>query len=340
MWTDVFAVIGTITTGTEAGHYALAMPEWKGVLPDGVIRIDAPTPYVWVLGRTQTNGPKDYPNVHKIQDGYKLCPLSSWGKAYAPPAVNIEPKVDMKTPPLDQINTMAAKAYFEYAAELMKQHKPHITDQSIVARMRRIGIEPGRSLDFNKLDPTVQKALNSAAAKGLKLMQAMYPKMGTKANGWNITTEGIGVYGNDYLFRAMIAMIGLGANPPEQAIYPVVFTDNDGKPVNGDNNYVLHFPKDRLPPVEAFWSVTMYDDQGFQAANPLNRFAIGDRDDLTYNADGSLDIYIQHTSPGKSKESNWLPAPKGPLGITLRLYGPLQDALTGVWVPPALKKVK
>lgn len=342
MWTDVFAIVGTRATGTGSGSYALARPEWQGELPANVTRIDAPTPYVWILGRTQTNGPKDYSNVHKIQDAFMVTPLSQWGKKPRPTKVKIDPRVDMKTPPMNQLHSMAARDYFEYAAEVMKLHPPHITDQAIVARMRRIGIEAGRSLNFGRLDPAIQRSLAKAPEDGLKAMQARFAsgKMGTRINGWSVTTQNIGVYGNNYLDRAVIAMIGLGANPPEEAIYPVNFTDDQGKPVDGRNKYVLHFGKGQLPPADAFWSLTMYDEVGFQAANRLNRFAVGDRDDLVLGPDGSLDIYIQHESPGKAKAPNWLPCPKGRLGMTLRLYLPRQEALEGRWVPPPVKRVK
>jgi len=148
------------------------------------------------------------------------------------------------------------------------------------------------------------------------------------------------VYGNFYLKRAIIAMAGLGANQPEDAIYPLNVADADGQPLTGANKYVLHFAKEELPPVEAFWSLTMYDEAGFQVANPINRFAIGDRDSLKFNPDGSLDLYIQHDSPGTEKESNWLPAPaSGTLGITLRLYAPRAAALYGKWTPPVVRRV-
>jgi hypothetical protein len=136
-----------------------------------------------------------------------------------------------------------------------------------------------------------------------------------EVNGWEMNTDTIGVYGNYYLKRAIVAMVGLGANPPEDAVDPLNVADSHGRPVTGDHDDVLHFAEDELPPVEAFWSVTMYDPEGFQAANPIDRFAIGDRDQLTYNPDGSLDLYLQHDSPGADKESNWLPAPRGPLGV-------------------------
>jgi hypothetical protein len=147
-------------------------------------------------------------------------------------------------------------------------------------------------------------------------------------------TDTMGVYGNAYLKRAAVTLAGLGANPPEDAIYPLLLTDADGNATTGDRNYVLHFEADKLPPVAAFWSITMYDAEGFQVANDLNRFAIGDRDQLDYNPDGSLDIIIQHTNPGPEREANWLPAPTGPLGITMRLYAPKPEALDGRWTPP------
>jgi hypothetical protein len=151
------------------------------------------------------------------------------------------------------------------------------------------------------------------------MMQGLVPKMARVVNGWMINTDTMGVYGNYYLKRAAITLVGLGANQAEDATYPLAISDGDGKPIDGNNDYVMHFTKAELPPVDAFWSITMYDAEGFQTANKINRYAIGDRDDLKYNADGSLDIYMQNGSPGADKESNWLPA-QGPLGITMRLY--------------------
>jgi len=341
MWSDVFAVPGKRTTGTGAGHFAVVPPKWTGTLPEGVNRIDAPTPYVWMIGRTQTNGPKDYDAVHKVQAGYKLTPLASWGKADAPaPRLSIDPTVDMKTPPLTQVNTMPADRYFAYAAELMKVNPPHIQDQPIIARLKRLGIEVGKSFDPSKADPALRSALQEGAADGLKAIQTKIPTLARVVNGWQLNTDSMGAYGTYYLKRAVVAMVGLGANLPEDAVYPSLISDTDGKPIMGENAYVVHFAKDQLPPVDAFWSITMYDAEGFQVANPINRFAIGDRDELKYNADGSLDIYIQHASPGQDKESNWLPSPaSGKLGITMRLYAPRTSVLDGSWTPPAVKKV-
>ncbi len=341
MWTDAFAVPGKRTSGTAAAKFAVVPAGWKDKLPRGVERIESPTPYVWIIGRTQTNGPKDYAAVHKVQDGYRITLLSQWGKKASTPKFTSDPTVDMKTPPLDQVNTMPAAKYFGYGAELMKRNPPHITDWSQVARLRRIGIVPGKGFNLDKAPPAVKAGLERAILDGLKEMKEKLPTLAQVVNGWQMNTNTMGVYGDYYLKRAIVAMAGLGANQPEDAIYPLCLGDADGKPLDGANKYVLHFTKAELPPVEAFWSVTMYDAEGFQVANKLNRFAIGDRDELKYNADGSLDLYLQHDSPGADKESNWLPSPaKGTLGVTMRLYAPKPEALDGRWNPPAVKKIK
>jgi hypothetical protein len=337
MWTDVFAVPGKRTNGTGAASFAVVPPGWTGTLPEGVERINAPTPYVWIIGRTQTNGVKDYAAVHKVQDGYKITALADWGKT--PPKVEqkIDPSVDTKTEPLEQVNGMAAADYFKYGAELMKQNPPHITDWSIIARMKRIGLEPGKSFDSGKVDAAI---LARGAADGLKLMKDKMPTLARVVNGWQMNTDTVGVYGDYYLKRAIVAMAGLGANQPEDAIYPLAVADADGKPITAENNYVLRFSKDNLPPENAFWSLTMYDAEGYQVANPLNRFALGSLHDMKFNADGSLDIYVQNQNPGPDKEANWLPAPKsGALGLTLRLYAPKQQALDGRWNPPPIRRV-
>jgi hypothetical protein len=220
----------------------------------------------------------------------------------------------------------------------MKLNPPHVTDWSAIIRLKRIGIEPGKNFDFEKLEPSVQQVFEKAAADGLKLMHAAVPRIGRVVNGWSMQTDTMGVYGNFYLKRAIVAMMGLGCNQPEDAIYPINLADADAKPLVGEHNYVLHFNKEELPPVGAFWSVTMYDEAGFQVANSLNRFAIGDRDELKYNADGALDLYLQNESPGSDKESNWLPSPAtGTLGVTMRLYAPKAQILDGRWNPPAIK---
>ena len=339
MWTDVFASPGWRTTGTQAGNFLVAPPGWTGTVPAGCALITAPTMYVWIIGRTKTDGPPDYDAVHKIQAGYKITPLSRWRKVAQTVVGRVDPSVDMKTPPKIQVDTMPVDKYFAYAAELLKQQPPHITDQPILARMMRIGIEAGRNFDFAKLDPTVQKALASAPADGQALMKWKVATLARVVNAWSMNTDTMGVYGNYYLKRAIVAQVGLGANLPEDAIYPLNLADDSGKPLDGANRYVLHFDKDKLPPVDAFWSVTLYDSDGFQVANALNRFAVSSWMSFKYNADGSLDLFFQNENPGADKEANWLPAPKGAFNLTMRLYAPKPDALTGKWNAPPVMRV-
>ncbi len=338
MWSDVFACPGKRTTGTGAQRFALVPPGWQGKLPEGLERINAPTSYVWIIGRTQTNGKQDYEAVHQVQAGYTITPLSELGQAPKPVKAVIDPTVDMKTPPMTQVDTMAADRFFAYAAELMKANPPHMTDQPIVARMRRIGIEAGKSFDFSKVDAAVQRALGRAVPVALENMKRKIPTMARVVNGWQMNTDTMGVYGNYYLKRSIVAMIGLGANLPEDAVYPMNIGDAEGKPLDGANQYVMHFAKNEIPPAKAFWSVTLYDKDGFPSANKINRYAIGDRDALKFNADGSLDLYFQHESPGAEKESNWLPTPADAFNLTMRLYSPKTQVLDGTWAPPPVKR--
>jgi hypothetical protein len=340
MWTDVFASPGWRTTGTKAGNFLVTPPGWNGAVPDGMTRISAPTPYVWVIGRTKTDGPPDYDAVHKIQAGYKVALLSEFGKAPKPVEFKPDPSIDMKTPPKVQVDTMAAGKYFAYAAELLKLHPPHVTDQPIIARMKKIGIEPGKSFDVSKLDPAVQKALESAPQDGQKLMAWKLPTLARVANGWSMNTDTVGVYGNYYLKRAILAQQGLGANVVEDAIYPLNLGDETGKPLDGANKYTITFERGAAPPVNAFWSITLYDQEGFQVGNALNRFAVSSWMPFKYNSDGSLDLYFQNESPGKDMEANWLPAPKGPFNLTMRMYAPKSEALIGKWSPPPVTKAQ
>ena len=339
MWTDVFASPGWRTTGTQAANYLVTPPAWSGTVPAGMTRISAPTPYVWIIGRTKTDGPPDYDAVHKVQAGFKVATLSDWGKSPKPIEVKIDPSVDMKTPPKVQIDTMPAGKFFAYAAELLKTHPPHLTDEPIIAQMKRIGIEPGQTFDIEKVTPVVRAALEAAPEAAQHLMQWKLPTLARVANHWSMNTDTMGVYGNYYLKRAIVAQLGLGANLPEDAIYPMNLGDETGRPLDGADKYTIHFDKGATPPVKAFWSVTLYDAHGFQVANSLNRFALSSWMPFKNNPDGSLDLYVQRESPGKDKEANWLPAPAGGFNLLMRLYSPQSDALTGRWNPPFVTKV-
>jgi hypothetical protein len=281
----------------------------------------------------------DYDAVHKIQAGHKITPLSRWGKEPEPVTVKIDPNVDMSTPPKKQVDTMPAGKFFAYAAELLKLHSPHITDQPIIVELRKIGFEAGKSFDLGKADPTVKKALKNVPEDAQKLMAWKVPTLARVVNYWSMNTDTIGVYGNYYLKRAIVSQLGLGANLPEDVIYPLNLSDSEGQPLDGANKYTIHFDKGATPPVNAFWSITLYDPEGFQVANTLNRFAVSSWMPFNYNPDGSLDLYFQNERPGNDKEANWLPAPKGPFNLTMRLYAPRGDSLMGKWNPPPVVKI-
>lgn len=341
MWTDVFAVPGTRTTGNRTQHFALATPQWKGELPKGVTLIRAPTPVFWILGRTQTNGAADYAAVHKLQDQYRLVPLSQWGRDYRPPAaLPVDPNVDNRTPPLQQVNRLTGLELLTHFARLLKQYPPHADDYPLLHRMRGLGIEPGKDFDPGALSAEQRRLIDSGAQEALLEMQQVIRSgsIGTLRNGWN-WSDSLGSYGTQYRKRAAVALAGLGANLPEDAIYPNGIADAGGKPLSGANAYVLRFEKGQLPPADAFWSLTLYDKDGFQVANPLARFALGSHDPLQRGADGALEIRIQQQSPGKALESNWLPAPADNFQVMLRMYSPQPAVTNGSWLPPAIRRI-
>lgn len=341
MWTDVFSSVGTRTIGNKAGNFAFVPKGWNGTLPEGMERIEAPTNIIWILGRTQANGPADYENVHKIQNGFKLTPFKDWGKNLPPSTAGKMEKLTTKAPPLEQVASLTGVEFFTRFAELMKKNPPHSNDYPILFRMEEIGLIPGKSWEPKNFDKNAINAINEGAKMGLQDLQIGRAEFGAmKVNGWNISLDNMGTYGTSYRQRAIIALAGLGANLPADALYPTAYVDGNGNELRGEEKYVLYFKKGELPPANAFWSLTMYDAEGFQVPNPINRFAIGDRDKLKFNKDGSLTLYIQHESPGPEKESNWLPSPRsGKIAPTLRMYAPRREVLTGKWVPPPFQKM-
>jgi len=340
-WTNVFQVPGKRTTGTDAQTYAITGPGWKGSLPPGVKEYKSPTSIIWILGRIYCAGtPEDYAAVHALQDQFNLVPLSSYGKPYSPSAGTVDPSIDMKTAVREQVNRMDAVSYFSLLAQLMKANPPAAADAPELAKFARIGLVAGRDFDASKLDADFVKRIPQVAFDRI-MLQFKVGKTMKNINGWGFDTE-TGVYGTDYLNRAFVTAIGLGANRIQDAVYPTSLKDAEGKPYDGANKYVMHFPKGQLPPVRGFWSVTMYDANYFFVANPINRYSISARQNLKANPDGSIDLYIQNQSPGADKESNWLPAPKDKFILMLRMYWPSDKSpsiLNGTWKPPAAKKV-
>jgi hypothetical protein len=341
LWTEVFDAPGSRTTGAGPQTFAITGPDWRGRLPGGATQIRSPTAIGCVAGRTQTNGAADYPNVHKFQAGLAAVPLSQWGKDYKAPKGQINSDVDMKTAPVDQVGKMSAAAFFSLFAELAKFNPPHEVDYPILHRLERIGLEPGEPFSTSELSSEVRAALEKASQAALPRIMAAMQKCGVLANGWRIDLTGIGSYGSDYLHRAGVAYAGWGANVVDDAVYPTAFLDADGKPFSSDRRYRMHFEKGKLPPARAFWSLTMYDQRQLFTANPINRYAIGDRNKLKPNADGSLDLIIQRDSPGPEMESNWLPAPKsGAFTMNMRLYWPKPEVVDGDWAPPPVRMVQ
>jgi hypothetical protein len=339
-WTDVFQVPGKRTTGTGAQTYAITGPGWQGTLPTGVKEYKSPTSIVWLLGRIYCTGtPEDYAAVHALQDQCVLAPLSAYGKPYTPPAGTVDPSIDMKTPVRDQVNGMDATAYFTLLAQLMKANPPAAADAPALAKFAKIGLVAGQDFDATKLNADFVKRIPQVAFDRI-MLQFKVNKEVKNVNGFGYTTK-TGFYGTDYFMRALVTAIGLGANRPKDAIYPTSLKDAHGEAYDGANKYVMSFAKGQMPPVDGFWSLTMYDANYFFVANPINRYSISARQSLKTNADGSTDLYVQNQSPGTDKESNWLPAPAGKFILMLRMYWPKEkdpSIIDGSWKIPAVRK--
>jgi len=346
-WTNVFTSFGKRTTGTHAQTYVITGPHWHGTIPNGLQEVKSPTDLVWIIGRIQVNSPEDQLSfVSPIQDQFKLTLLSDWGKTGATSAKKTthydEVAPEIKAVQAHQLTVVQAvkqlpiDRYFNYLNALLVKNPGLAADSGILQRLAKIGVKPGGKFDLNNFDKDTQEALKNvpneiyAAFDNAKANADFKPQNGTQ----------IGHYGTDYLTRAVVAYKGLGALPPEEATYIAYNADADKTPLNGNNNYVIHFEAGKLPPAKAFWSLTMYDKDRYLSDNPIRRYAIGDRNKLKFNADGSLDIYLQHADPGADKQSNWLPAPADSFNVILRIYVPTDEYLHDktTWVNPPIKK--
>lgn len=336
-WTNVIASPGKRTTGTETQRYLITGPGWKGNIPGDMKQIASPTNMAWLAGRTQVNNSEDGATaVKEIQQGYRLTPLSSYGKHYIPPPAEVDPLLSMKAPSL-QIIEMPVADFFNLLNLLLVNNAPLKGDSAILKRISKLGIAPGGTFNAAGFSPDVMDSLSKIPFWCKEHLAELAMKQ-PKVNGWTIP-RGLGNYGTRYEQRALIASRGLGANLDDDAVYPSSATDADGEKYDGAKHaYVLHFDAGKFPPAHAFWSITMYNMNNFLVENSINRFAIGDRHPLKRNVDGSLDIYIQHQHPGKDKESNWLPAPAGPFNLTMRIYWPAEAVLNGSWMPPVVAK--
>ncbi len=334
-WTNVASSIGKRTTGTGKEDFAIVGPRWKGTLPGGVSEIRSPTESALLLGRTQTRSGSDHAVASRIQDQFKLAPLSKRAAKPAAAASAASPAVDAKTDPRDQVAHMDASAFFTRFASLLPGNPPTSADAPMVDKIKKLGIVPGQPFDVGKLEALAATSVQEGAKSALDAITTAAKGAGSAdvRNGWAVDRD-LGRWGTDYGKRAVSAWRGLGVNAPEDAIFMSARFDGGGRRLDGANRYVLHFDRGNAPPADGFWSLSLYDDNGHFVANRLNRFSIRS-DELRANADGSFDIHIQNPDP--AKEGNWLPAPKGSFNLILRIYWPKQEVLDGRWVAPGIR---
>ena len=344
-YSNVFSVPGPRTTGTGAQTFLLTGPFWKGRIPEGMTQIKSPTNTVWMIGRTQVNSAEDGATVvADFQNGMKIDLLSKYGQEDKAPLGKVSEDYK-KIVPVEDTRALTIEEYFNKLAQLMVDNPPAKADAPLIEEMESIGIIAGNNFStkgmsselIEKLNAIPEQAHQNWIDKSTGKKDAGVPVV----NNWMFARDGMGFYGTKYEHRAFIAFIGLGANLVKDAVYPTTSLDSEGNPIDGKSKYVIHFDKGETPPVNAFWSLTAYNSKDFLVGNPIDRFALGDRDNLKYNEDGSLDIFIQNTDPGGDKTSNWLPSPQeGLTTLTLRLYWPKESALDGTWIVPGVKKAK
>ncbi|AOS95646.1 hypothetical protein AUP74_00171 [Microbulbifer aggregans] len=341
-----YGYIGSRTTGNDAGKFMVVGPDWEGETPEGIDKVfRSSTDFSIAIFRTQLFDAEDIDNVRKVQSGYRAQPLSAFlGKPAPAQAAKVAfPNIDKK---------LMQENFFEYLDFALQFAPAGKYEKEIRSRLARIGIGPDKKFDFSDMPPAQRKA----AAEGIKLGQASIESavanIGNKVNGWSISSAfgDQDFYRGNWPLRAAAASAGIYGNDAVEATYPMTRSDGAGKPLDGSkHNYTLTFPKGALPPVNAFWSVTMYDGETqLLIENPIKRYLINSTmlPDMKENTDGSLTIYIQKESPGKELESNWLPAPDGPIYLAMRLYWPKKDPPSvlppgkGSWKPPAIQMSK
>lgn len=338
-----YGYIGSRATGNHAGHYMITAPGWKGQKPAGVDKVfTSGSDFSLAIFRTQLFNPDDIDNVRKIQAGYKVQPLSKFAGSGNPAAVA---KVDF--PAIDKQSMQAD--FFKYLDFAMRFNAPFADDRAIRQQLARIGVGPDRTYSFTELPDEVRQAVMQGAQQGEKKVAEAAKTAGVKINGWNVSSYfgDRAFFAGNWLMRAAGASAGIYGNDAIEATYPMTRTDSNGTPLDGsEHNYTITFAKGGLPPVNAFWSVTMYDGKTqLLIKNPIDRYLINSPmlADMKKNDDGSVTIYIQNKSPGSELESNWLPAPDGPIYLVMRLYWPKTEAPSilpagkGSWQPPHIE---
>ena len=330
MWTNVYASVGTLTHGQQAVELMIAGPNWQGQVPDGLEFVRSPTKSNWLIGRIEAAAGDDIDTVARIQSQLKLATLSQWQQGHIQSAINADTNAS-RHESVAEIARMSTEQYLTRLVSLLEREGYPSEELELVQQIRALksGIE--QSWFSRKMTSLAFDLLKS------RLMQSLEARKANE-NGWLVQRDGIGRYGSDYAFRTAVAIIGLGALPPEQAVYPNTVLDSQGQPLHGDNKYKIVFPHEQLPPVDGFWSLSVYDQQGFFIANEINRYAVSDKHTLLFEADGSLEILIQAEKPVK-ENINWLPAPKKGFRLVMRLYLPREEFLNGDWRLPIVQTI-
>jgi hypothetical protein len=335
-WTNVFASPGTRTQGTAGGRYFIVAPQWQGRVPEGMTLLRSPTAMAWLIGRTQTQGEADFPLVHRLQDGLQLTPWMDGQAVPQRPASHGPTSTAPLTPPLQQMQHMRTVDFFNHLTHLMVANPPTADDAPVLHALAQIGVQIGQPVTWGWLDQAAVSLGRWIA--DFKIAQALKQPRDW-VNGWSTPPRSLGQYGTDYNTRTAVAMIGLGANWPEDAMYPSTQIDSSGATLQGRHRYRMHFPAGQWPPVNAFWSVTAYGLDDFLIDHPSHRHAVGSLHPLVANADGSLDLWIQAHAPEGPMRANWLPVNENaPFLLGARLYWPQTPALQGHWHLPAVER--
>ena len=325
-WSNVIASLSPKTTGSNAKDFLITGPNFKDEVPENMTQISTGTNMVWIVGRTQVYGKKDLPVVRELQNQFSLTPLAFYGEAYTPPKnTDVNASLDMKTSPDAQVASMSIQAFFLRLAKLMKENPATKADAPMLSTMRAIGTI--------KDDPSIRD-------KALAKIGQRLNNVGRLASGWSAPLTKIGNYGTDYLLRAACAYTALGENSPSEVLTYLCTVDANGVALNGENEYRMHIAIDRIPPVNAFWSLTMYTKENYLVPNKEDRYSLEaitvlSYSTLQYNIDGTLDLSFQREKPD-SLPTNWLPTPKGDFILVLRLYWPQTAALNLSYVPPSV----
>ena len=332
VFSNTFAMVGRRTTGTARREFLVTGPLWRGTTPSGMTVICAPTQAVWLLGRTLVVGAEDLPAVHRLQDGMTLTPLSAWTEAPPPKRTTLEAPIEIV--PGDAENFVAV------VNQVLSENPLPERDQATLARIAAVGIGPRAA----PLSVVLAANWRSTLPKVLSALRTERQEPGRAQAGWTYPKDDLGNFGIDYRYRALVALSGLAALEPAEAMYMWARVDGDGAPLQGAASYRLRLPAGGLP-VDAFWSLTLYErtpeGQYFLVDNPLQRYSIGDRSPgLRRNADGSIDLYVQHATPEPEREANWLPAPRGPFALSMRAYQPRGELVSGRFRLPAVERTK